>query len=362
MSKAVVADAVVKYPAHSGLRASLVEAVRSYFERRNIRPDGGWRMVLKSVLFLAWWLTAFSLLVFWASTWWHVVLLTVAVGLSVAGIGFNIQHDGGHGSYARRPFANRVSALALDLMGGSSYFWHFKHNILHHQYTNVEGVDDDLDAGPFLRLASGQQRRWFHRFQHWYIWPLYAFLPPRWQFWDDFATLAKGRIGTHRIPRPKGWNLALLFAGKAAFVTWALVVPLTMHSVGIVLLVYAGCVLVTGVTLGTVFQLAHCIQGASFRATPKEGERMDRPWTEHQLATTVDFAPRNRLLSWYLGGLNFQVEHHLFPRVSHIHYPALEPIIRSICLEHDVPHLSYDTLWSAMRAHVRHLRMLGRPA
>ena len=350
----------VKYPPHSPLRAELQRRVEAHFRGKSFGPEGGLRLGLKSGLILAWWLGSYLLLVFWAHGFWQVSLLAASLGLAVAGIGFNIQHDGGHGSCSRRRLGNRLSSLALDLMGGSSYFWHFKHNVLHHHFTNVDGVDDDLQAGPLLRLAEGQRRRWFHRFQHWYIWLLYAFLPPKWQLYDDWSTLATGRIGDQPVPRPRGWDLGLLFLGKVVFVTWAFAVPLTMHSVGSVLLVYSFCALVTGVTLGTVFQLAHCVEEAGFSRIPARDERMARAWAEHQLATTVDFAPGNRWLTWYLGGLNFQVEHHLFPRVSHIHYRALAPVIRSVCVEFRVPHHSHETMWGALRSHVRYLKRMGR--
>jgi linoleoyl-CoA desaturase len=315
-------------------------------------------MVVKSGAILAWWLVSYLLLVFWAATWWQAGIVAISLGLSVAGMGFNIQHDGGHRSYSQRKLGNRLSALSLDLMGGSSYMWHFKHNILHHQYTNVEGVDDDLEAGPLLRLAEGQQRRWFHRFQHFYIWLLYAFLPPKWQFYDDWHALTTGRIGHQPFPRPRGVDLALLIGGKVVFLGWAVVLPLCFHGVGAVLAVYCLCALVTGMTLGTVFQLAHCVEEADFQPPPAD-RRMKRSWAEHQLATTVDFSPRSRLLTWYLGGLNYQVEHHLFPRISHVHYPALFPIVRSVCEESRVRHLSHDTIGRALRSHVRYLRRLG---
>lgn len=352
----------VKYPPHSSLRETLTEAVRRYFERPGLRPEGGARIVLKSAVILGWWLASYLLLVFWAQTWWQAAILVISLGVSIAGIGFNIQHDGGHGSYSNRKLANRVSSLSLDLMGGSSYLWHFKHNILHHQFTNVNGVDDDLDAGPLLRLAPSQEHRWFHRFQCWYIWGLYAFLPPKWQFWDDFRNLFTGKIGDQTIPRPKGRDLAIFSAGKVVFLTWAFVIPLLFHPVGNVLLAYVACALVLGVVMGTVFQLAHCVEEAAFSHVPVAPDKMERPWAEHQLATTMDFAPRNRVLSWYVGGLNFQVEHHLFPKISHVHYPALQPIIRKVCAERGVPHLSHETLRSALGSHVRYLKRMGRAA
>jgi len=361
-SAAALQGTGVKYPPHSPLREALNEAARRHLDELGVRPEGGGQIAFKSLIIFAWWLLSYGLLVFWAQDLWQAALLVVSLGLAMAGIGFNVQHDGSHGSYSSRRWRNRLSALALDLMGGSSYLWHYKHNILHHQFTNVDGVDDDLEAGPLLRLAPGQKRRWFHRFQCFYIWALYAFLPPKWQFWDDFQNVITGRIGDQRIPRPKGRDLAVFALGKTAFLLWAFVIPMLFHSPGKVLLAYAGTALVLGMVMGTVFQLAHCVEEAAFAEVPVAPDRMVQPFVEHQLATTMDFAPQNRMLSWYVGGLNFQVEHHLFPKVSHIHYPELQAVVRRVCVERGIAHLSHDTLRGALGSHVRFLRRMGRAA
>jgi len=354
--------AAVKYPSHSELRAALIDRVDAYFEKSQKSRHGGPRLWLKTAILVAWWTVSYLGLMFVADTWWQVLIAAGSLGLAVAGIGFNIQHDGGHGSYSAKPWVNRVTAMALDLVGGSSYMWRFKHNLLHHHYTNVDGLDDDLEAGPFLRLAPEKPRYWFHRFQHLYMWPLYLFLPIKWQWYDDFHTLAVGRIGGQSVPRPRGWALVGLFAFKALFFGWALVLPLVLYPTGVVLAVYAFVCLVSGITLATVFQLAHCVEEAEFEDRPGPGGRLPRPWAEHQLATTVDFSPRNPLLSWYLGGLNFQVEHHLFPKISHVHYPAIERIVRQVCAEFGVRHRSHARLASALASHVRHMRKMGLAA
>lgn len=132
------------------------------------------------------------------------------------------------------------------------------------------------------------------------------------------------------------------------------------HPVWLVLAFYLLVNAVTGVTLATVFQLAHVLEETSF--PQPRGEAVGNTFARHQLQTTADFAPRNKLLTWYVGGLNFQVEHHLFPRIAHTHYPALAQIVRKRAEEAGIPHLSHPTLRSAIAAHYRHLRTLGQPA
>lgn len=358
-----VVHASVRFPPRTGLQSELRRRIDAYFEATGKSTRGGGGLVAKSALMGAWAAASWLYLLFGASGPVGVVVGGASLGAAIAGIGFNVMHDGGHGSFSRSRFLNRLSAWAGDLVGGSSYLWHHKHNILHHTATNVDGVDDDLDAEPFLRLSPLQRRRWYHRFQHLYVWVLYGFLLPKWQVWDDVIVgLIRGRVGPCEVPRPKGKDLVLFVGGKLLFFGWALVVPALLHPILNVLVVYAYVAVVAGVILGSVFQLAHCVQEAEFHAAPDGDAAMPRSWMEHQLATTVNFCPRNRLLTWYLGGLNFQVEHHLFPRISHVHYPRIAGIVREVCAEFDVPYLCHERLRSAVASHVRFLRELGGPA
>lgn len=208
--------------------SAIRERVQDHFRRSGRRTDGGKRLLVKTVTVFAWLISAYVLLVFCASSWWFASLLAVAVGLAVAGVGFNVQHDAGHDAYARRRWGNRFAAYALDFVGGSSYVWRYKHAAIHHGYTNVEGVDDDIDAAPFLRLSPGQKHRPYHRLQHWYAWPLFGFLSAKWAFVDDFRVLVRGRVGSRPIPRPRGLDLALLFLGKAVFFGWVFGLPLAV--------------------------------------------------------------------------------------------------------------------------------------
>jgi linoleoyl-CoA desaturase len=256
---------------------------------------------------------------------------------------------------------NRLSAASLDALGGSSFFWNQKHNILHHTFTNVDGVDDDIDSSPFVRLAPTQRLRWYHRFQVVYVWALLGlFFASKWVVFDDFKVWTRGKIGPQAIPRPRGWDAVQLIAGKLGFLAYAVAIPLAFHSPLHVVAGFVWTYAVLGITLGTVFQLAHAIDGTAFCTAPGADGKLDQPFFEHQLATTANFAQKNRLISWYVGGLNFQVEHHLFPRVSHRHYPAIAEIVREFCREQGLRYLSYDTLWGALRAHLSFLRRMGR--
>ncbi len=318
-------------------------------------------MRAKTGLILGWFAASYAGLLLWGgASGWIAGALTVSLALATAGIGFSVMHDANHGAYSPSRRVNRLVGLALDFVGASSYLWRFKHNVQHHTYTNVDGLDADVDAGPFLRLTPSQPLRTLHRYQHLYAWGLYGVLAVKWWFVDDLLDLVRGRSGKVRIPRPRGADLAALLAGKALFVGWALVLPALLHPARWTIPLFLLGSFILGVVLSTVFQLAHTVPLAEMhQAGP--GERwMETGWAEHQARTTIDFAPGNRLLSWYVGGLNFQLEHHLLPDVCHLHYPALAAVVAAACREYGVPHQTAPSLRAAIASHYRYLRALGQ--
>lgn len=349
----------LKFGAHNEFHTTLRKRVADYFQSTGQKPRDCPRMYLKTAIILTWFAVSYALLVFVVATWWLALPLVISLGLATAAIGFNIQHDGGHGAYSDRPWVNRLMALSLDLLGGSSYIWARKHNILHHTYSNITGHDDDLNIGVWGRLSPHRPRFNFHRLQHVYLWLLYGLSPMKWQLYDDFCTLITGHSGGRRLNRPTGWNLIAFIGGKAVFFTLALGIPLLLHPIWVVLLVYLMVTLVEGVTLNLVFQLAHCVADAQFPLPHKDTGRIETAWSVHQVETTVNFARRNGLISWFVGGLNFQIEHHLFPQICHIHYPAIAPIVEQTCQEFGVRYTAYPTFRAGVVAHYRWLRRMG---
>jgi linoleoyl-CoA desaturase len=308
---------------------------------------------------VAWAIASWAALLWVAASWWQAVLLAVSLGLALAGIGFNITHDANHGSYSPHRRLNRALAWTMDLIGASSYVWRTKHNTAHHTFTNISGADSDIDSMPFARFAPDQPRRPYHRFQHVYMWLLYGLFAIKWHTVGDFGYLGRGKIGETPIRWPRGGELVGFVAGKVFFVGWTLVIPLMLHPVWVVALFYAVASFVLAFILAVTFQLAHCLEEAEFSSIEEMAAAGSSEWARHQVETTVDFAPRNRLLAWYLGGLNFQIEHHLFSRVCHTHYPAMARIVSDVCDRHGVRHQSHPGLRSALVSHTRWLREMG---
>ena len=338
--------------------------VDAYFERTGRPRRDCPEMYFKTASILAWFVGAYVLLLLVATSWWAIVPLAVVLGLSMAAVGFNIQHDASHKAYSERGWVNKVMALTMDLVGGSSYLWDWKHNTIHHTYPNVDGYDDDINIGILGRLSPQQRHFWFHRLQGVYLWLLYGFLAIKWHMYDDFHNIATGRIGGHRIRRPRGKDLLVFIAGKAVFFSLAFLIPMLLHPWWAVLAVYAMAAFVSGIVLSVVFQLAHCVPQAQFPVpvpTTEGGARMQTEWAVHQVQTTVDFARRNPVLRWFLGGLNFQVEHHLFSRICHIHYPALSNVVEETCREFGVRYAEHRSFFGAIASHFKWLVQMGRP-
>ena len=273
---------------------------------------------------------------------------------------FCVMHDANHGAYFQTRRLNHLMGWTADaLLGLSSYTWRVKHNVAHHTYTNVDGYDADITQMPFARLMPVQAPRPWYRLQHYYIWALYCVMGLRWQTVGDVAAFARGRIGTSALRFPRRWDLAGLIGGKVVFVCWAIVVPLLVFPWWAVLCAYLAYSMVVSLIMAVTFQLAHCVEEADF-ASPEELAVEPRLWAVHEVETTVNFCPHNRVLSWLVGGLNYQIEHHLFPRVPHTHYPQIAEIVRRNAELHGVRYVAQHSLRAALRSHFRHLRTMGR--
>ena len=260
----------------------------------------------------------------------------VVLAVAVIAIATGVMHDANHGASSRSKRINRTVGFTLDLLGGSSWLWRVKHNTLHHAGTNVVGVDTDIDQAPFARMAPQQHWRPWHRYQHIYVWFLYGVMTIRWFLVGDFLALARNRVGTQALPvRNRGRHVMGLFASKAVHLALAIIFPLALHPWSAVLVFYLAMSWTIGVLLAVVFQLAHCVEQAAF-ITSNDHVR-GRNFAEHQLRTTLDVHCRvpglRRVVHFMMGGLDFQIEHHLAPGLPHTIYPQLARRVRAQCPE-----------------------------
>ena len=349
----------LKFSENRAFQIELRRRVDEFFRTTGRRRRDCWQMYLKSALILFCSGAVYVLLVFFTHTVWQGLLLSVALGLCTAGIGFNIAHDGGHRAVSDRPWVNKVMAVTLDMVGVSSYFWRWKHNAIHHTYVNITGWDNDISVGALGRMTPWQKRYWYHQWQHLYFWPLYGFLAIKMQLVDDVARILFNRIGPHVVAPPRGMNLAILALGKATFFALAFVIPAVFHPVWVVLFFYAVAGVVLGLVLSLVFQLPHCVGEAEFPLPVEGTDRMENPWAVHQANVTLDFDRKNFFMTLVFGGLNYHLEHHLFPMICHINYPAMSKVVEQTCREFGVKYQEHASFWTGLASHYRWLRKLG---
>lgn len=341
---------------------TLRKKVNRYFEENNISKHGDYRMVVKTVVMLSLYLVPYFLILFGNFSTLVNILLCLIMGMGVAGIGFSIGHDANHGSYSSNKTWNKILGYSFNLVGGSSFTWHIQHNVLHHTYTNIYEMDEDIHDKPFLRLSPHGKWKPYHRFQHIYAPFLYSLATVSWVTKKDFAQLATyNKNGltekSGHLPQRERW---IMIFSKILYFTYMLIIPtlLMPYTWWQVLIGFLLVHLVAGFVLTIVFQLAHVVEGPTHHKPVPNGT-MENTWAIHQLETTANFARKNKLLSWFVGGLNYQIEHHLFPHICHIHYQNISKIVKETAAEFELPYHDQPSFGSALGSHLRVLYAFG---
>ena len=350
----------IHFPVRGPFTSVVRERVSEYLKSQGKPERDLWQMYVKSAFIIGLAIVSYVMLVFYSTTLAEAVFWGFLLAQAHIMIGLCVMHDAGHKGYSNNPKVNGFMSHTLDAVGGSQWLWNQKHNILHHTYTNIEELDDDLHSGSLLRMSPVQEYKFWHRFQSWYALPLYAFLSLYWILFSDFKEFIQGRIGNYDLPTPKRADKLMFWGGKLFYISYALILPLFYHPITHVLLAFLGIHLILGFTLSLVFQLAHIVDIADFPQPAENGALADE-WTVHQMKTTVNFARSNRLVGFYVGGLNFQAEHHLFSRICHLHYPEISRIVKQTCEEYGVPYKEFPTVGSAVASHLKHLKAMGQP-
>ncbi|MGG9971239.1 fatty acid desaturase family protein [Ferruginibacter sp. SUN002] len=340
---------------------SLKAAVDKYFEDKKIKKTGDYRLYLKSFILIGTAIAAYSALMLTDVSTLTAILLCALSGFTFACIGFSVMHDANHGSYSTKPWLNDAIGLSANFLGANSYFWKQKHNIIHHTYTNVDGIDDDIAKSPIIRQCETQKWVPAHKVQHLYLVPIYAMSSIFWIFFMDFTKYFSRKIYTTDAWKMSAKNKLVFWLTKLGYLTFYIVLPILKFSFLPWLAGFFITHAVMGLTLSLVFQLAHVVEITEFENVAlDETKHLETAWAEHELKTTANFSMNNKIISWFVGGLNFQIEHHLFPRVSHVHYPAISKIVMEKCKEYNLPYNKYDSFFEALASHFRVMKSLGK--
>jgi len=340
----------------------LKKRVDNYFITNKISKHANATMVTKTIILIAGYVIPFICLIALHPTFPIQLVLWSIMGICVAGVGMSVMHDANHGSYSPNKTVNYLIGHSLNLLGGSVFNWKLQHNILHHTYTNIVGLDDDIQDRLVLKFSPHSNVKFFHKLQHLYAFAFYGLLTLYWTVAKDFFQFYQfTRDGVNPNSKKENWiTFAQIFAVKIVYFFVVFFVPIYFFDFTF-LQIASGYVLMhffSGIILTTVFQLAHTVDGTS-HPLPDSTGNIPNNWAIHQLNTTVNFSRKSKWISWYVGGLNFQVEHHLFPRICHVHYPAIAPIVKETAEEYGIPYLENETFSKALKAHFDALYRFG---
>jgi linoleoyl-CoA desaturase len=340
----------------------LLQRVNDYFSSTGLSMHHNRAMIFKTAVMLTVYILPFVLIITNLFPLWAIIFLYIIMGVGKAGVGMAVMHDGNHSGYSENQKINRLMGQTLSLVGGDPYNWKIKHNKLHHVFTNIYGKDEDISSRAILRFAYASPLKKYHRYQYIYAWFFYSLMTLTIVFGDIFKRIRYRKQGITNISKSKyRKSMAWLIVSKIVYFFTMLGLPLILTNIPFWLIVvgFFTMHLTAGLILSVIFQMAHVVEGPE-QPLPDSTGSIRQPLIIHQLRATSDFSRKNKLLSWYVGGLNFQIEHHLFPRICHVHYPALSKIVEKTTREFNLPYYVYDGFWEAIRSHIVTLKKLGK--
>lgn len=342
---------------------TLQSRVRDYFKETNKSRFANYNMVLKTIFMVALYVVPFVLMMTVFENSWLIFSMWILMGFGMAGIGLSIMHDANHGAYSKNKTVNKLLGMLISMLGGSDVNWRIQHNVLHHTYTNVTGMDEDINPGKVMRFSPHEERLKMHKYQHVYAWFFYGLMTLMWCTVKDY----RQAIRYNRLDLMKTQNITFgrlmfdIILTKIFYFALFLVLPIIILPTP-----WWGTVLsfllmhfIAGLVLAMIFQPAHVVPTSNY-PVPDESGNIEADWAVNQLYNTANFAPKAKIFSWYVGGLNYQIEHHLFPNICHVHYDKLAKIVRETAEEYKLPYISQKTFGGALREHTKMLRDLGR--
>jgi linoleoyl-CoA desaturase len=338
---------------------SLNERVENYFKERNLKKTGNKKLYIKTSILISAAFATYLVLIIVHLNPAIAIVLCCLFGFLQATVGFNVMHDANHGSFSERKWINGMMGFTANMMGINTWLWKQKHNIIHHTYTNIDGVDIDLAKAPFLRMCPSQKQMKLHRYQYIYCIPLYALTSLMMIFISEFLNYFRKKIQITKLQKMETREHYIFWISKALYIFFYIVLPIWLVGLVPAIIGFTIMHITLGIVLAIVFQLAHVVEATHFVNAQQNAFQIEDEWAVHQVQTTADFATNNKIISWFTGGLNFQVEHHLFPKICHIHYPAIHKFVKEDCEKFSIRLNDYPSMTAALISHLRFLKQLG---
>lgn len=342
---------------------TLRKRVNSYFKENNKSRFANTNMVFKTIFMIALYLTPFILILTVFNNWFLIALMWAIMGFGMAGIGLSIMHDANHGAYSKNIKINKILGFCLNAVGGSDVNWRIQHNVLHHTYTNVTGMDEDINPGGVMRFSPHDKRKKLHRLQAYYAWFFYGLMTLVWLTSKDYKQVFRYKKMDLLVTQGQSFAQVMtnIVISKIAYLAITLVLPLIFSPAAwwFTIICFVMMHFIAGLMLAMIFQPAHVVPTSAY-PMPDDSGNIEADWAVSQLYNTANFAPKARLFSWYVGGLNYQIEHHLFPSICHVHYRNISKIVRETAQEFHLPYYSNKTFLKAIVEHTRMLNRLGK--
>jgi linoleoyl-CoA desaturase len=351
-----------------GFLATVTTRVNEYFTKHRISPYANTQMWIKTAVMLLLYFLPYVLMVTGLAAGRPLIFygLWFLMGCGMIGIGTSVMHDANHGTYSRNKRINNFIGWILEVIGGYTVTWKIQHNVLHHTYTNIAGLDEDIDSIILLRFSPRQKWYWFHRYQYIYAWFFYMIMTLYWMTAKDYLQVVRYKQHDLLVKQKVSLKQALfrITLYKLFYYSYILFLPIMFSGMPWyhVLLGFLIMHFTAGLFLSCIFQPSHIMETSSFsEPVADSGERrMEDSWAVHEVKNTTNFSPDSRILSWFIGGLNYQIEHHLFPHICHVHYPHIAPFVKSTVLSFGLPYNVQPTFLKALREHARMLKILGQ--
>lgn len=342
---------------------TLQHRVREYFKETKKSRYANANMVLKTIFMISLYFVPFILMLTVIENRLISFAMWAVMGFGMAGIGLSIMHDANHGAYSKNKHINKLMGFMLNVLGGSDVNWRIQHNILHHTYTNITGMDEDINPGKVMRFSPHAERYKIHRYQHLYAWFLYGLMTLMWCTVKDYRQVI--RYNKMDLVKTQGMTyrkvMLSIILSKVLYFAVMFTLPILFSSLSwwMIIIGFVMMQFIAGLVLAMIFQPAHVVPTSNY-PVPDDSGNIDADWAVNQLFNTANFAPKAKLFSWYVGGLNFQIEHHLFPNICHVHYNKLAKIVKETAEEFNLPYISQKTFYGALKEHTIMLRNLGR--
>lgn len=356
----------IKFINKGGLQfsAALRKNVNEYFKEKNISSKGNWNMKIKSAVMLSLYLVPFILILTVPMSGWMIFPLAVLMGMGMSGIGMGVMHDAMHGSFSDKAWLNKLLGSTMYLISGNTFNWKVQHNVMHHTFTNIQGYDEDIEEKAIFRFSKHTPLKKIHRFQYLYAFLVYGIMT-LYKMANDFNQLRKyNKAGITKQQGSKpSWELSKLSVTKALYLFAGIGLPIIFSGFSwwLILLGFLTMHFTAGLIMSVVFQMAHVVEEAQQPLPDKEGN-IENEWMVHELETTANFSKNKHFFSWLIGGLNYQIEHHLFPGICHVHYRNLSPIVERTAKEFGLRYNENPTFLKAVGSHIRMLKALGQAA